>query len=148
MNIDFLIYNTIPESVVLEGITELHTIIFGTSDDLMSKMVSKPQLLVITAMSGEKVVGYKIGYELDHTTFYSWLGGVDPHYRKHGIASILMEKQHQYLKDKGYSIVQTKTMNKWRKMLVLNIKHRFDVMETYTDGNGLHKIILEKKLMT
>jgi hypothetical protein len=38
-------------------------------------------------------------------------------------------------------------MNKWRSMLILNIKCGFDVIDTYTDENGRNKIILEKKLM-
>jgi len=66
---------------------------------------------------------------------------------KFGVASELMEKQHNYLIEKGYTIVQTKTMNKWRSMLILNIKSGFDVIDTYTDENGRHKIILEKILM-
>lgn len=147
MRIDYLIFNSMPESDVLDGIIELHKFIFGTSDDLINKMASKPQLLVVTAMTGTKVIGYKIGYDLNNNKFYSWLGGVDANYRKHGIASGLMEKQHQYLKENGYSVVQTKTMNKWRNMLVLNIKNGFDVIDTYTDEKGLHKIVLEKKLL-
>ncbi len=59
----------------------------------------------------------------------------------------LIDKQHQYLKSKGYKIVRTKTMNKWRSMLILNIKHGFDVISTDTDEKGVHKIILEKKLL-
>jgi GNAT superfamily N-acetyltransferase len=98
-------------------------------------------------MDDKKVIGYKIGYEIDRNKFYSWLGGVDSKYRKHGVATKLMEKQHQYLKGNGYNIVQTKTMNKWRSMLVLNIKNGFDVIETYTDEKGLHKIVLEKSLL-
>ncbi|QDP42151.1 GNAT family N-acetyltransferase [Radiobacillus deserti] len=136
-----------PDTDVLDGIIELHKAIFDTSDDLINKMASKPKLLVIAAMNGTKVIGYKIGYELDKNKFYSWLGGVDTFYRKHGIASELMDRQHQYLKEIGYSIVQTKTMNKWRNMLVLNIKNGFDVIDTYTDKKGRHKIILEKKLL-
>ncbi|MGG4507532.1 GNAT family N-acetyltransferase [Heyndrickxia sporothermodurans] len=147
MNFDYFIFNSIPNDDVLDGIMELHKVIFGTTDDLINKMANKPKLLVITAMNGMKVIGYKIGYELDNNKFYSWLGGVDTNYRKHGIASELMQKQHQYLKKNGYSVVQTKTMNKWRNMLVLNIKNGFDVIETYTDEKGLHKIILEKKLL-
>ncbi|MFY3791473.1 GNAT family N-acetyltransferase [Ureibacillus sp. MALMAid1270] len=147
MNFDYFIFNSIPNDDVLDGIMELHKVIFGTTDDLINKMENKPKLLVITAMNGMKVIGYKIGYELDNNKFYSWLGGVDTNYRKHGIASELMQKQHQYLKKNGYSVVQTKTMNKWRNMLVLNIKNGFDVIETYTDEKGLHKIILEKKLL-
>jgi predicted GNAT family acetyltransferase len=140
-------FNTTPEDDILNGIIELHKAIFGSTDNLINKMNTKPKLLVITAMKDTKVIGYKIGYELDENKFYSWLGGVDPNYRKHGIASELMEKQHQYLKENGYRVVQTKTMNKWINMLILNIKNGFDVIDTYTDEKGLHKIILEKKLL-
>lgn len=147
MNFDYTIYTRIPNANVLEGVLELHRDIFGDSDDLINKMTSKPQLLVITAMDGKKVVGYKIGYALDSYKFYSWLGGVEANYRKYGVASTLMEMQHQYLKENGYSVVQTKTMNKWRNMLVLNIKNGFDVIDTYTNEKGLHNIVLEKKLL-
>lgn len=58
-----------------------------------------------------------------------------------------MKKQHHYLRETGYKVVQTKTMNKWRGMLVLNIKSGFDVVATCTGENGLHKIILEKRLL-
>ena len=95
-----------PTNDVLKGMEELHKEIFGTPDDLINKMRSKTKLLVIVAMDGKRVIGYKIGYELDNRTFYSWLGGVDPNYRGQGIASMLMEKQHQYLKDEGYRVVQ------------------------------------------
>lgn len=147
LNFNYLIYNSIPDANILGGILELHNDIFGTSNDLITKMASKPQLLVIAAMNGPKVIGYKIGYALDNHKFYSWLGGVNIDYRKHGVASTLMEKQHQYLRENGYTVVQTKTMNKWRSMLVLNIKNGFDVINTYTDEKGLHKIILEKNLL-
>lgn len=55
-----------------------------------------------------------------------------------------MKKQHHYIKQRGYKVIQTKTMNRWRSMLILNIKHGFDVIDIYTNENGLHKIILEK----
>lgn len=136
-----------PDTDILIGILELHKSNFNTYEDLINKMVSKPKLLVITAMDDKKVIGYKIGYELNKDKFYSWLGGVDINYRKSGIATKLMENQHLYLKANGYSIVQTKTMNKWRSMLVLNIKSGFDIIETYVDPKGLHKIVLEKSLL-
>lgn len=142
------IFYTMPGDDVLKGILQLHRNIFGDSEGLASKMKSKPHLLVQTAMDGEKVIGYKMGYPLDDDTFYSWLGGVDPEYRENGIASMLMKKQHEYLTEMGYKMVRTKTMNKWRGMLILNIKHGFDVIETYTDEKGLHKIVLEKRLQT
>lgn len=146
MEIDYRIFDSLPEALLLDSIVELHTAIFDSSDDLKNKIANKPGLLVITAMSGAKVIGYKIGYALDNDKFYSWLGGVETNFREFGVGSTLMEKQHQYLREKGYRVVQTKTMNRWRSMLILNIKNGYDVMDTYTDEKGLHKIILEKNL--
>lgn len=133
---------------VIGGIVDLHQSIFGISHDLIHKMANKPQLFVIIAMDGKNIIGYKIGYAIDQNKFYSWLGGVDAKYRKHGIATKLMDMQHQYLREEGYKVVRTKTMNKWRGMLLLNIKNGFDVIDTYRDEKGIHKIILEKSLIT
>lgn len=146
MDIDYAVFQTIPDTHLLMGLIGLHESIFGESENLASQMASKPNLLVNIALKGQKVIGYKMGYSLDEKKFYSWLGGVDHLYRKHGVASNLMDKQHQYLREHGYKVVQTKTMNKWRSMLILNIKHGFEIIDTYIDNKGLHKIILEKIL--
>jgi len=81
-------------------------------------MKSKLKLLIVIAMNNNRIVGYKMGYEIDSDKFYSWLGGVDPKFREHGIASDLLNKQHDYLLQRGYKAVQTKTMNKWKDMLI------------------------------
>ena len=146
MKVEYQLFESLPHHEVLDGVIQLHQIIFRTREDLISKMASKGPLVVMTAMADQKVIGYKIGYELNSKIFYSWLGGVDPNYRNLGIASTLMEKQHNYLKEKGYKIVRTKTMNRWRNMLLLNIKNGFNIIETYIDEKGQHKIILEKNL--
>ncbi|PFJ15105.1 GNAT family N-acetyltransferase [Bacillus cereus] len=109
-------------------------------------MKTKPEILINIAMNKAQVVGYKIGYELNEHKFCSWLDGVHTEFRGHGIASELMKQQHAFLKEKGYRIVQTKTKNKWRNMLILNIKNGFNVIGTYTDDKGEPKIILEKNL--
>jgi predicted GNAT family acetyltransferase len=146
MDLVYVNFNSPPDNKILEGIIKLHNSIFGEADNLVNQMESKPHLLIDISLDGENVIAYKIGYALDNDKFYSWLGGVDANYRKYGVASKLMEKQHQYLKRNGYKVVQTKTMNKWRSMLILNIKNGFDVIGTYNDDKGEIKIILEKKL--
>ncbi|WKA54991.1 GNAT family N-acetyltransferase [Planococcus shixiaomingii] len=146
MDIQFLQLQSIDDAKLLAGVATLHETIFGSSDNLVNKIESKPELLIFLALFDSEVVGYKMGYALDKETFYSWLGGVAPHYRTRGIASQLMEKQHHYLKQQGYKLVRTKTKNQWRSMLILNIKFGFDVMGTYLDDVGEVKIVLEKKL--
>ncbi|WP_079508751.1 GNAT family N-acetyltransferase [Mesobacillus jeotgali] len=146
MNIHYSIFNSAPNDEISAGLIKLHGKIFGASEDLIEKMAAKPELMVIIAQAGDNVIGYKIGYELSSEKYYSWLGGVDPDFRRHGIAAELMKRQHKLLLEKGYRIVQTKTMNKWRNMLVLNIKNGFDVIDTQIDEKGIHKILLEKQL--
>lgn len=148
MDIQYRLYDAMfPEEGVWNGIVALHKSIFGEQDERLKLLATKRNVLIQVALAGTRVVGYKIGYELDPGKFYSWLGGVDPENRKRGIASRLMEDQHTHLAAKGYRTVQTRTKNKWRNMLILNLQHGFDIIGTYTDSHGEPKIILEKRLV-
>jgi predicted GNAT family acetyltransferase len=135
-----------PNAELLNEVLNLHDSIFKDAATLISKAENKSKVVFNLALEDEEIIGYKIGYELEPNLFYSWLGGVDESHRNKGVASKLMDQQHLYLIEKGYEIVQTKTKNKWRGMLVLIIKSGFDVIGTYTDNEGEPKIILEKRL--
>ncbi|NUM60131.1 MAG: GNAT family N-acetyltransferase [Bdellovibrionaceae bacterium] len=89
-------------------------------------------------------VAFKLGYDLNKNEFYSWLGGVIPEYRGLGIAADLMKKQHEWCQMNGYSKVQTKTQNRFREMLLLNIRFGFDIIGYHMSNEGGPKIILEK----
>lgn len=147
MQITYETIDTVPDSIILSEILILHERIFNQSKSLLEDIGKRYGLLFVLAMQGKQVIGYKIGYELNSKKFYSWLGGVDENYRNYGVATKLMEIQHQYLVQNGYKVVQTKTKNKWRRMLILNIKNGFDIIGTYTDDYGEPKIILEKNLI-
>ncbi|HEX8550624.1 MAG TPA: GNAT family N-acetyltransferase [Abditibacteriaceae bacterium] len=118
-----------------------------TSDIFSSELDGKKNLLVLVAFQDDRPCGYKIGYEYSSNTFYSWSGGVLPDCRKCGLGSALIAKQHQVAKDLGYSYVRTHTKNKYRDMLILNIKSGFDVTGVYKSLQEAHQgIILEKAL--
>jgi addiction module HigA family antidote len=92
-------------------------------------------------------VGYKIGYEMTSRLYYSWIGGVLSSMRGRGIARKLMEIQHDEIKKRGYSCIRTHTRNKYREMLVLNIKSGFDIIGVYkSDHDEKQTIMLEKVL--
>jgi len=147
LSFNYIYFNSIPDKGILERVIKLHRKNFGDSKSLIKQMKYKSELLINLVMKDEKVIGYKICYELDDDKFYSWFGGVDGNSLKYGVTSKLTEEQSRYLKNNGFKIVQTKTKNKWRDMLILNIKSGFDVIGTYTDERGEPKIILEKKLL-
>jgi predicted GNAT superfamily acetyltransferase len=140
-------YNGMPPNDVMKQIVNVYETIFQTSSEaIREKMEKVENLLVCVALSNDKVVGFKIGYEQGKEEFYSWIGGVDSAYRQKGIGSTLMKMQHDWLKERGYQVVTTKTKNKWRNMLILNLRHGFDVIGTYTDEKGETKILLKKQL--
>ncbi|MFD1032647.1 GNAT family N-acetyltransferase [Metaplanococcus flavidus] len=147
MNIRYQKFEEQPNSEIIESIAKVHKEIFGGTDQWLEKLKSKQKVLVNIALKDSEVIGFKIGYALDEITFYSWLGGVSSQYRNYGVASELMKQQHTDLKEMGYEVVQTKTMNKWRNMLLMNIRDGFDIVGTKIDERGELKIILEKKLI-
>jgi GNAT superfamily N-acetyltransferase len=128
-----------------QGLLELYEEIFESSKDRFEPPVMK-NFRAWIVLSGDQAIGFKAGYELKPEKYYSWLGGVHPEYRKKGIAGRLMELQHEWCQFNGYKTIQTKTKNKWKSMLILNLKHGFDIIGTYTDSLGETKIILEKNL--
>ena len=108
-------------------------------------MNSAEKLFTVLAFSDDEIVGFKIGYWLDAVKFYSWVGGVKREFREQGIAQELMNRQHSWCRKNGFQIVQTKTKNCFKPMLILNIKNGFDVIEVYREKDET-KIVLEKEL--
>jgi GNAT superfamily N-acetyltransferase len=105
------------------------------------------KFLLLTAFIDDKAVAFKLGYENDPREFYSWLGGVIPDYRGLGIASDLMKHQHEWCRKQGYKKIQTKTLNSFRDMLILNLNHGFEVIGYHESSERGPKIMLEKKLV-
>ena len=97
------------------------------------------------ALRGERVVGLKLGYAVRRTRFYSWIGGVDPAFRRRGIARHLMAEQHRWCAGQGIETVETSTTNDHRGMLLLNVAAGFDVVGSKSTAGRL-SILLEKRL--
>ncbi|GIL41216.1 hypothetical protein TMPK1_34530 [Rhodospirillales bacterium TMPK1] len=98
-----------------------------TDDYLRSRLdfIDDPRLWL--AWRDGVAVGFKFGYRREPDLFYSWLGGVDASARKLGIASELMRLQHADLVDAGYRFVTTRTRAVNNPMLILNLKHGFQI---------------------
>jgi ribosomal protein S18 acetylase RimI-like enzyme len=128
----------------LEQIKQLHLEAFGEPLEKTERFTNK--LLALTAFENETLVAFKLGYALDATTFYSWLGAVKPAYRQLGLASELMRMQHAWCLKNGFNKVKTKTHNKFKDMLKLNINSGFEITGVETKPDGDLRIIMNKKL--
>lgn len=93
-----------------------------------------------------EIVGFKIGYHYNYSTFYSWVGGVKLAFRNQGIALRLSQLQEERVRQKGYTKLRTKSMNRFKPMMILNLKNGFDITQIYTNDFGQTKIVFEKNL--
>lgn len=94
-----------------------------------------------------ELVGFKAGYALEETKYYSWLGAVSEKHRKLGVALALMNEQHAWAKASHYKLMQTKSDNRHKAMMSLNLKAGFDIVGTeQTSLSPVLKILFEKKL--
>ncbi|WP_235827911.1 GNAT family N-acetyltransferase [Brevibacillus migulae] len=146
--IEFRTYQAIPEDAICNGVIRLQEKVFQSkAHSFFAELKNKDDMLILVAMDGSEIVGYKIGYQRKPRHFYSWLGGVDPAYRRHGIGSTLMQMQHEWCQQRNYLTIRTHTKNQWRDMIILNLRHGFDIIGTWTDDHGEPKIMLEKRLV-
>ena len=131
----------------LESLQVMHAHVFEGDDLPVEKLERKKGLLCLLAVDEQEVIGFKLGYTHPDGVFYSWLGGVHEKMRGQGIASQLMQCQHEKLRALGYESVRTYGRNTRKAMLIANIKHDFAIVSTFIDEKGRHKIILEKSLV-
>lgn len=114
-------------------------------DDLTYHELRSPAQVWL-ASTDEKLVGCKLGYERKAGHYYSWMGGIHPNFRCQGIARELMRRQHAWCRQQSYHWIRTQTYNRWRAMLILNLREEFDVIGTVRGTHGL-MIVLEKQLL-
>ena len=151
MDIRYEITNGLPPEPVLTSLVDLLVNLFSkqsrseTLSDL-TYQVTRTGLQTLLAVVNGQVVGCKLGYEREPGQYYSWLGGVHADYRGQGIASELMRQQHEWCRQHQYHTIRTQTYNQWREMLILNLRHGFDIVGTVQGKHGL-TIVLEKKLV-
>jgi len=102
--------------------------------DQMREKVKDGTLILVSEHHGE-LVGFKIGYPLNETDFYSWLGGVVPEQRKLGSAKRLLVLQEKLVREREFSNITVKSMNRYRSMRQMLTANGYDItgVENYGD---------------
>ena len=118
------------------------------SESTFYDRLSKKRCLLLGAKLEGKVVGCKIGYELNDSEFYTWMGGVLPEFRKQKIARKLAEVQEKWVLEMGYKTVKLKTRNKHKNMLLFAIQDGFEIIGFEPKSEITeNRIILKKTLV-
>jgi GNAT superfamily N-acetyltransferase len=91
-------------------------------------------------------VGFKVGYQREiDGSFYSWMGGVLPDFRRRHVARLLAEAQEKWAAGHGYRRITCKTRNRHKAMLLFALKNGFRItaVEPQPDPDE-NRIWLEK----
>jgi GNAT superfamily N-acetyltransferase len=100
--------------------------------------------LILLAQVDGRPVGFAIGYENKPRTFYCWLIGVLPDFRRAGIASQLMEAMAAWAREHEYHVIRFECFNSQRPMLHVAISQDYDIVGLRFDSDsGQNLIILE-----
>ena len=91
-----------------------------------SKRLNSTAHHILTAYDDQDPIAFKIGYQRHSDgSFYSWMGGVLPYYRRKGIANNLADHQEIWAKKNGYNSIRMQTREKHIAMLALAINRGF-----------------------
>lgn len=82
--------------------------------------------LVLAAFIGDDAAGYMISYDrYQDGSFYCWMTGVDPRFRRKGILTAMMEYLFHWASHHHYDKIRIKTRNNRREMLTFLVREGF-----------------------
>jgi ribosomal protein S18 acetylase RimI-like enzyme len=141
-------FERVPDDGAINEILNVANKVLNPTDreKFIRKLQENKNLLVLVCCIDDQIVGFKAGFEKTADTFYSWLGGVDPDFQRLGAASMMMKAMFEWCAVRGYKMIETKTTNSNKAMLLLNIISGFDIVEVRSDMDGVQKILMTKSL--
>lgn len=116
--------------------------------DFYTERLKDRVFLALVAEKDGELLGFKVGYQDDSPdTFYSWMGGVRPEFRKYGIADALAEYQENWAKEKGFTSVFFKTRNRFPAMISFGLKRNFKIIKIIPKvGVDDYRVVMRKGL--
>lgn len=138
-----------PENHILEEVFTLLSNVFTIpiDEEYFKSIYTRKNILICLCYSEQEILGCKIGYEVHETMYYSWLGATSSSYRNMGIASTLMDMQHNWCREKGYTSIRTKTLDSNVQMKSLNHSYNFSKISFEQSDLYGKKILSEKSLI-
>lgn len=147
IKLSYQIYVGQPSKSLCREVFSLSQQIFQFAEsfqDLCAFLNSRQQLFVLVAYHHEKPVGFKVAFQLCEHVYESWRGGVLEDYRRLGIASECMRRQHAWCRVKDVGELRTVTNVDNDVMLALNESFGYQRIEGFTNESGVSKIRLSR----
>ncbi len=145
MTIAFSLHQAPFDPALLREVTELARSVFAEPTlDLEWRLCVMPQATAVLARDAGRLVGFKLGYAMTESKYYSWLGGVHLSARGSGVARQLTRRQHRWLKDRGCALVETATDQGNVAMARVNLQEGFTVCGTRSMPGRMQVLYLKQ----
>lgn len=116
-------------------------------EEYRKRLLQNQHLILLAYTEDGEACGCKVGYELSNTCFYSWMGGVMPQWRRHGVAELLAVAQEKWAQKQGYERIRFKTRNSCKAMLHFALSRGFNIVGVEPKDQLIdYRIWLEKEL--
>lgn len=133
-------------------IVELFNAVFSPKRELAffeRRFSGRTHVLSLIAEVDHRPVGFSCGIELKPNTWFNWLVGVVPDCRRAGIASQLLEAEHAWAAEHGYSYVRMECHNHHRGAIHMAVNLGFDVVGVRWDKDRHDNLVVfEKEIAT
>jgi len=134
----------------LELLADLYNDVFSPARDaefFRRRFKGRHNVSILLAMIEDRHVGFVVGFELMPTTYFVWLCGVHPEFRRAGIATQLMQGEQAWAQDNDYQIVRFECQNQHRPMMHTAITEGYDLIGIRWDTiTGNNVVIFEKEV--
>ena len=132
----------------LSLVTELYNEVFTPRTDMeffRRRFRGRHNVTMMVALIDDRHVGFIIGFELMPSTYFSWLCGVLPEFRRLGIATQLIQAQQAYAQEHEYQIVRFECSNQHRPMLHVAIREGYDLVGIRWDTASANNVVIFEK---
>ncbi len=134
----------------LPVIAELYNEIFRPPHDVAwfkRRFLGRHNPLILLASLDKQPAGFATGFELKPNTFFAWLTGVHPAFRRNGIATQIHEAEADWARDHGYLYLRMECHNAHRPILHLAIATGFNVVGLRWDQDRSENLLIFEKVI-
>ena len=144
MTITYSLHQAPFDPNLLHEVTQLARSVFSEPRlNLDWRLAAMPNATAVLAHAGGRLVGFKLGYAMTESKYYSWLGGVHLSARGGGVARQLMRHQHRWLRDRGCRLVETATDQDNVAMARVNLQEGFTVSGSRAEPGRMQVLYLK-----
>ena len=132
----------------LDLISRLYNEVFTPREDeefFRRRFMGRHNACMLVAIVEKMHVGFIIGFELMPTTYFCWLCGVNPDFRRVGVATQLMQGLQAWAHEHHYTTIRFECQNQHRPMLHVAITEGYDQVGIRWDPATAHNVVIFEK---